>query len=180
MNTCVSYSSTLRLVEEVSQLHKVPLEQWMADNVTFKFIGDNVDKKVGIRDERMGHHSKMEHMFSILVARSRLPPLSLNLTGKVTYVKSLSWESFLLTHDDVKRVKGNLAVLVSRLLTKYFKSLSHLSKVVPQHITHQYSAQMSKRSEVVVLDVLMKNEAKASDIIDIMHTLRMRGFLAVW
>ena len=175
MNTCVSYSSTLRLVQDISQLHKVPLEQWIADDITFKFIGDNVDKKVGVRDERLGHHGKMEHMFSILAARSRLPPLSLSRTGQVADVTSLPWESFLPTHEDIERVKENLVVLVSRILTKYFKSLSPFSKAVPKHISHQYSTHMSKKSEVAVLNVLMRNEAQASDMLDIMHTIQ--GYL---
>ena len=53
--------------------------------------------------------------------------------------------------------------------------LSPLSKAIPQHITHTYSAQMSKKFEVVVLDVLMKNEAKSSDMIDI--TEKMQQYL---
>ena len=61
------------------------------------------------------------------------------------------------------------------MLTKYFKSLSPLSKAVPQHISHQHSAQMSKKSEVVELDVLMKNEAQGSAMLDIMYTLQ--GYL---
>ena len=55
-------------------------------------------------------------MFSVLVARSRLPLLSLARTGRVTDVTSLPWESFLPSRDDVRSVKGNLVVLVSRLL----------------------------------------------------------------
>ena len=31
---------------------------------------------------------------------------------------------------------------------------------------------MSKKSEVIVLDVFMKNKAKASNVLDIMHTLQ--------
>ena len=118
----------------------------------------------------------VEHMFSILVACSQLPPISYTHTGQIADVMSLTGKSFLPTYDDVERVKGNLAVLVSWFPTKYmymyFKSLSPLSKAVPQHISHQYSAQMSKKSEVVVLDVLMKNEVEASDMLDIMHTVQ--------
>ena len=73
MNTCVSYSSTFRLVEDVSHIHIVPLEQCMADDKTFKFIRDNVDKKAGVRNKWLGYHGKMEHMFSILAAHRRLP-----------------------------------------------------------------------------------------------------------
>ena len=66
-------------------------------------------------------------------------------------------------------------MLVSRILTKYFKSLSPLSKAVPKHISHKYSTHMSKKSEVAVLNVLMRNEAQASDMLDIMHTIQ--GYL---
>ena len=35
-----------------------------------------------------------------------------------------------------------------------------------------HTTEMSKKSEVVVLDVLMKNEAKSSDMIDIMRKMQ--------
>ena len=94
-----------------------------------------------VRNKWLGYHGKMEHMFSILAAHRRFPWLSFSRTGRVTDVMS-PWESFLPTQDDVGRVKESLVVLVSWMLNKYFKSLSPLSKAVPQHISHQYSAQM--------------------------------------
>ena len=111
MNTCVSYSSTFWLV--ISQLYKVSLEQWIAHDITFKFIGDNVDKKVGVCDEQLGHHGKIEHMFSLLANRSRLPPLSLSCTGQVADIMSLPGNFFAYAHEDIDRVKENLVVLVS-------------------------------------------------------------------
>ena len=60
---------------------------------------------------------------------------------------SLPWKSFLPAHEDIERVKKNLVVLVSRILAKHFKSLSPLSR----------------------------NEAQASDMFDIMHTIQ--GYL---
>ena len=50
----------------------------------------------------------MEHMYSILAACSRPPPLSLSRNRQFTDVMSLPWESFLPTHDDIWRVKENL------------------------------------------------------------------------
>ena len=43
---------------------------------------------------------------------------------------------------------------------------------VPKHILHKYSAEMCKKSEIVVLDVLMRNEAERKDMLDIMYTLQ--------
>lgn len=47
-----------------------------------------------------------------------------------------------------------LIVLVSRILTKYIAGLAPFAKVVPKHIQHQYSKEMSQKSDVFILDVL--------------------------
>jgi len=172
VGVCVSYTATLKLVGDVSQIHTVPLQQWIKDDVIFKFWGDNVDKKRNVRDVRSGNQATMLHMYSLLVGRSRIPGIGLSRVGQVAKLSSLPTESFLPTLSDVNAVKKNLVVLVSRILTRYMHGLSPLSKAIPQHITHTYSAQMSKKSKVVVVDVLMKNEAKSSDVIDIMEKMQ--------
>lgn len=151
------------------------MKKWIEEGATFKFIGDNVDKKLGVRDVRSNHSGNMLHMYSILCARSRLPSLDLSQVGQVAHLGAINWKSFLPSEADVKQVKQNLVVLVSRLLTYYVKALSPLGKSVPQHIKHCYSQQMSRKSEVVVLDVLMKNETCHSDMVDIM--VAMQGYL---
>ena len=60
----------------------------------------------------------------------------------------------------------NLVVPVGRILTDYFTTvLASFFKVVPKHISHRYSSQMCKKLDVVVLDLLMKNEAKHKDML---------------
>ena len=43
---------------------------------------------------------------------------------------------------------------------------------MPSHIPHKFSKEMATKSESVVLDVVPKNEAKHSDMLDIMNTLQ--------
>lgn len=138
----------------------------------FKFWGDNLDKPKNVRDVLSDNQATMLHMYSLLVGRSRIPGIGLFCVGQVAKLSSSPTESFLPTLSDVNAVKKNLVVLVCRVLTRYIHGLSPLSIAIPQHITHTYSAQMSKKSEVVVLDVLMKNEAKSSDMIHIMEKMQ--------
>ena len=168
----MSYSAVLQLVEKISLLHAVPLEQWISDGTIFKFWGDNVDKKKQVRDVRSDNQGKMVHMYSLLVGRSRVPGTSLSCTGQVAELSSMLPTSFLPNQNDVHCMKKNLVILVSRILTKYMDGLSPFAKAIPAHITHMHTTEMSKKSEVVVLDVLMKNEAKSSDMIDIMRKMQ--------
>ena len=159
-------------MDDVGRLHTAPLLQWITKDVPFKFWGDNVDKKIGVRDVRSDHHGSLLHMYSIVAGLSRTPANSLRHTGCVANLLSLAPESFLPTSEDVKTIRSNLVTIVSRILTQYIVTLSPLSKAVPKHITHQYSSEMALRSDVVVVDVLMKNEAKHSDMIDIMNQMQ--------
>ena len=55
------------------------------------------------------------------------------------------------------------------IFTQYIKDLSPLLRSAP--IFHQYTEEMSRRSEVAVLYVLMDKEAYHSDMVDIMKTV---------
>ena len=175
MGVCLSYTATLTLIDEISKRHTVPLLRWISDDILFKFWGDNVDKKKGVRDVRSDHHGELLHMYSILVGRSRTPAAHLSRSGCVAKLSSLKSQSFLPTSEDICAVQSNLVVLVSRILTEYIDDLVPLRKAVPNHILHKYSKEMAMKSEVIVLDVMMKNEAKHSDVIDIMS--RMQEYL---
>ena len=169
---CVSYPATLRLMESVSELHTIPIQKWINEGALFKFWGDNVDKKRRVRDLRTDHQGEMLHMFSLLVGRSRTPCPELPFTGQVSKLTEVPADYFLPQQSDIVAVKNNMVTLIGRILTQYFPALAPLSKVVPKHIPHQYSYQMSQKSDIAVLDVLMKNEILRSDMLDIMQVLQ--------
>lgn len=175
LNMCVSYQATLNLMDELSKLHTVPLHKWIQDGIVFKFIGDNLDKQRRVRDYRSDHQGELLHMYSLLVSHSRTPAPELVHTGKLSELTEIPNETFLPQSRDIQAMKENLVVLVSRILVQYFPALSFLSKVVPKHILHRYSQKMAKKSEVVVLDVLMKNETVKKDMLEIMSV--MQGYL---
>ena len=169
---CVSYCATLRLTEDISKLHTVPIKQWIKDGAVFKFLGDNLDLLQYVRDLRSDHQDEMLHMFSLIVGKSRTPAPELPFTGQISNLRDATTGYFLLSSADIVAVKQNLITLVGRILTQYFPSLAPLSKVVTKHIVHKYSAEMCKKSDVVVLDVLMKNEAKHKNMMEIVTMIQ--------
>ena len=138
VGVCMSYTATLSLLDEISTLHTCPLQKWIAENDLFKFWGDNIDKKRGVRDVRTDHHGSLLHMYSILAGRSRVQVKQLSCTGCVAPLCHLTADSFLPTTEDFAAVKKNL-VVVGRIITKYISGLSGFSKAFPPHILHKYS-----------------------------------------
>ena len=65
-----------------------------------KFVGDNVDKKRGVRDIRSDHHSELKHMYSLLAVKARVkpPPVSHFVPP---HVSSHQVSHFLPTESDL-------------------------------------------------------------------------------
>ena len=131
-----------------------------------KFIGDNVDVLKGVRDIRSDHVKHLCHMYSMLVAKSRLSPVV--ATANPRSFLSLNTTCFEPTSAHVASIKLNLSIMFCRILCTYIKDLKKLKRLVPQHILHKYSLKMAEKSEVAVLDMLFKNEACHQDMLDIM------------
>ena len=59
LNHPLSYTATLKIIQQISQLRKVPISEWLEEGALVKFVGDNVDKKKGVRDMQSDHQGKM-------------------------------------------------------------------------------------------------------------------------
>lgn len=168
---CATISYQAFATDTISKHRKVPIESWIREGIEFKFVGDNVGKKKGVRDIREDNHGELKHMYSMIVVQSHVTSTSVESSPHYNR-ESLPSIAVL---PDVRCIQKNLVVLVSRILCRYIKCLSSFSSAVLAHIPHAHSNVMSHKSETVVLDVLAKNEAKHSDTLDIMKT--QQGYL---
>ena len=159
VNVCLSYNGMLNLLSEVSRLHQIPIQGWISSGQHFKFVGDNVDKQIKVRDLRSDHYGKLYHMYSILAIRNRVDNTQMACTGCTGDISKMSLEEFLPSNADVNAIRANLVILVARILVTHIPALGFLSRMVPMHILHRYSNEMATKSEVALVDVLMENKA---------------------
>ena len=138
---------------------------------TYKIVSDNVDKHKGVRDIRTDHRGSLMHMYSLHSIIIRIPLLSLSNAGTTGNLQRMQAHEFYPDEGDVSQIKCNLCVLATNILCANIKCLQPLAKITPQSIPHKYDTVMSKKSETYFLDVLLKNEAKHADMIDIMLEL---------
>ena len=77
----LSYEAILKRVKKISEGHTKVLDKWwLSEGAFVKFVGDNVDKQVSVRDIRSDHHGRLMHMFSIFAVKARVsPPFPLSL-----------------------------------------------------------------------------------------------------
>ena len=117
-------------------------------------MGDNIDKSIKPRYMRSELKGKdLLHYFHFFAVSNRIdtseqlhtpPPPPCHLSHKACAL------SLLPTIEDDHALQQNMAILISRILVNHFDSLNFsFSDVVQWHIPHQYTKEMSKKSDVV-------------------------------
>lgn len=140
---------------EVQSSDKQPVNNTLPTEVTqeawtgFKLVGDNIDKTVHPRRQRSDRQTKSLHYFNTMAVRDRIDMSVFSDEEKMLDLSTVNLDSLLPDEIDIKAIRTNFSVLVSRVLVKYLPAFQVLQSVVSKHITHQHSKEMSQRSEVV-------------------------------
>ena len=66
-------------------------------------------------------------------------------------ISSIQLEHFLPSTCDEKAMRKNFAVLIGRVLVKFVPFFKTFGKGLERHIQHEYSEDMSRKSDVVSL-----------------------------
>ncbi|KAL5467435.1 hypothetical protein EMCRGX_G031658 [Ephydatia muelleri] len=143
------------------------LEEWCG----FRLVGDNIDKTIGPRDMRLNNQSKSLHYFHVYAVKDRVDVRHLSPSVTMLSPGDMDVTKFLPSDEDNETLLANYKVLMARVITKHVPGLAHLSPLIP-NIRHAHSDSMSKKSEVVPLGVLLKNENKLDEMVEIMDELQ--------
>ena len=119
----------------------------------FRIVGDNIDKTVRPRDMRHNHQTTSLHYFHSYAVRDRVDVSDLSTEVPLVTSKDMDLNIFLPSPEDCQTLETNFCTLMMRILVKHIPGISHLSSMVLQHIPHPYSVAMSKKSEVVCLNI---------------------------
>ena len=116
----------------------------------FKIVGDSIDKTIHPRRQRFDQQTKSLHYFNIVAVRDRVDFSNFSdVNPNTIHSQAYKVEALLPTEDDLRAIRVNFSVLVSRVLVQYVPGLKQLEPAVQKHIKHQYHEEMSQCSEVV-------------------------------
>lgn len=115
----------------------------------FGLNGDNLDwiRRPSIYSK--DRDTESIHWFNLLAYDNRVVNWELCDEDPIGDVKDLENSTFLPTVDDHAKLKDEFVILVLRVLVKNCKYFQQFSQLVPNHIPHPYSKEMSHQSQVV-------------------------------
>ena len=140
----------------------------------FVYVIDNIDWEERVHDMREHHQNKSVHAVATSMVFSRISSDQLPDDGPQKDVKTCNFrETVSVGDEEMKSIKSRYRMFVAKTLTEKFPELSRLKLYVSEELTlrHEHSIVMKGKSEVMTLPVLMKDEKKYSDCVDVLHQL---------
>ena len=98
-------------------------------------------------------------MVEELQQKSTVPP----------HVDNLNLNEFVLSGLEKQQLLESYKVLLGRLMIKNMPAFKWMESVIPKHIPHEYSHISAKKSTVLPLKMVLKNEAKYEDCVQILE-----------
>ena len=130
-------------------LHVDPGHFGFVSEKGWKYIGDNLDLTVKVRDMRQDNPNESYHFFHTIAVQDRIDANHLDSPKPQQLVSNLSVSDFLLSSSEYNCLREDFIVLVARVIVNEFKQFRFLAGGVPSHISHRYSQQMASKSTVV-------------------------------
>ena len=122
---------------------------------TYKLVGDNIDKNVRPRQMRSDVQNRSLHYFHSYAVRDRVYMSQFSNDIEVRDTASINLQEVLPTCKDEEILRKNFAILVGRTLVKYIPCLAQHGNELGKHIPHEFSKEMSQKSEVVSFSTYM-------------------------
>lgn len=115
-----------------------------------RIVADNFDLTVKARIQSKDHSNQSIHWTQQYAIRDRLTPEpSANLNQPQCRLADLDLQKLLPDSNVQANFKRDCIILISRILTTNMPAFQFLKDTVIHHIPHPYSAEQSKKSEIV-------------------------------
>ena len=139
---------------------------------TFVFVLDNIDWDVKVHDMRSDQQNKSVHAVATSLVFDRVTSTHFPDDSPQKALSEINlMDRLTLTDEEVQCTRERYKILIGRILCEVFPSFDFLKDILPAHTPCQYAVEMSTRSLVVPLPVLMKDEKKYSDLVDVLDQL---------
>ncbi|XP_028410627.1 uncharacterized protein LOC114533317 [Dendronephthya gigantea] len=130
-----------------------------------RIVFDNIDFKILANIILKNHQNSDIHWMAQYCTFDRFASENLDdTTPLVSNIESFENKEYLLSQEELNKLKCDFTVLVSRVLVEFFPCLYYLQKNVCIHIPHRYSNEMAVKSTVISLPILPFNQSKHSDV----------------
>ena len=161
-----------KIMDEIGKHHLEKAVELVKEKKSFVIVLDNIDWTEKVHDARKENQNKSVHAVSSCLVFDRVSSshLPANLP-QISNVEEKTKLAIQLTKEEITETTRRYQTFVARILLEFFPFLKPFGKFIETHLKHKHSEETKDKSVVVNLPIIMKDEKRYSECVDIMDQL---------
>ena len=168
LGVCLTRTCNSAILDNIKETFKIQIVEAITDNRYIRFLGDNIDFMIGVRDERIDKHAKLVHYFgsAVLVYNFKFPNLS-EVKPQRDY-KTISPREMLLDETESSALVDDYVHIVMKVAVQHFPSFKFLQKELDRY-PRSSIPDILQKTQTIPLPALHKHEQRYGDVVDILR-----------
>ena len=138
----------------------------------FVFVLDNIDWTERVHDVRQDSQNKSVHAVATSIVFDRVPSSELPDDGPQRNLElSNVRELVAMSESEISSIRHRYRILLANILFEHFPDFKMFEQFMTSKTDCVYSQQTSLRLEVVTMPILMKDEKKYNECVDVLDQL---------
>ncbi|XP_028409312.1 uncharacterized protein LOC114531912 [Dendronephthya gigantea] len=170
---CLSFSNKYVVLDDIGKHFLDRAVELVKSGMKFVYVVDNIDWEEKVHDMRADHQNKSVHACATSMVFNRVPSDHLPDNGPQKDIATCNFREIVSLSDaEMTTIRNRYKVFIARILVQKFTELFGLKSYIPEDLVlHENSEKTALKSEIMTLPVLMKDEKKYSDCVDVLDQL---------
>ena len=139
----------------------------------FVLVFDNIDWDVRAHEMHSDHQNKSVHAMATSIVFNRVSSDHLPDDEPKRNLADCNLKDLLMLTDEEKIcTRERYKIFLGRILCEWFPAFNFFKEILPPHTPCQYQCEMNLKSVVVTLPVLLKDEKKYADLVEVLAQLQ--------
>ena len=138
----------------------------------FVYVLDNIDWEEKAHDMRQDIQNRSVHAVATTIVFNRVPDQGLLDSGPQKDIHNCNVHELVALNDsEWQTIRNRYRAIVAKLLFEHFSAFEMFKPFTPQAPDSLYIKEMATKSKIVTMPILLKDEKKYSDCVDILDQL---------
>ena len=170
---CLHSRKKYKVLDDIGESFLTRAVELVKSGHNFVFVLDNIDWEEKVHDMRKENQNKSVHAMatSIVFSRVSLPQSLPNTHPQQDLRKCNVRQVVNLSSTEIDTIRMRYRVIVQNLLLQQFPAFESFKPSSPLTTYCQYAENMSEKSETVTMPVLLKDEKKYAECVDVLDQL---------
>jgi hypothetical protein len=138
----------------------------------FVYVLDNIDWEEKAHDMRQDVQNRSVHAVATSIVFNRLEDKHLPDSGPQRNLSNCNLDSIVtVNNEDMQEIRARYRAIVAKLLFEHLPAFEMFKEHTPQVTECVHAEEMSTRSEVVTMPVVLKDEKKYAECVEVLDQL---------